>query len=146
MSTRANIIVEDSNVVIYKHWDGYPEATLPHLKTFKKRFNKDRGYDPEYEIAQIVREFARVDTIDETLEGHNESQWYLGWGLSDVLNSAVEYIYYLRKKGSVEVYKPTTAFWDECTLDNCELVKIAEPTIENPLAFSPRAHKLQVSG
>lgn len=36
MSTRANIILKDSRdkLMFYRHSDGYPEGTLPTLKTF----------------------------------------------------------------------------------------------------------------
>jgi hypothetical protein len=36
MSTRANIVIKDkhSQLIFYRHSDGYPEGTLPSLKKF----------------------------------------------------------------------------------------------------------------
>ena len=56
MSTRAIIKIEGNQAMLYKHWDGYPEAILPWLKEFYKEFYKSRGGDdPAYCLAQLVR-------------------------------------------------------------------------------------------
>ena len=39
MATRCTIIVEGiDSVKVYKHWDGYPEATLEWLQDFNEDF------------------------------------------------------------------------------------------------------------
>lgn len=41
MATRAVIKIEGVNFAqIYKHWDGYPEATLPWLEAFNSSFER----------------------------------------------------------------------------------------------------------
>jgi len=56
MSTHAVIRVEGSNVALFKHWDGYPENTLPWLK----KFNKDSvkffpAMYPDHKVAELIR-------------------------------------------------------------------------------------------
>lgn len=57
MATRATIYVDGIDTVkVYKHWDGYPEATLPWLEDFNKSFTEGRGFDdPQYKFAQLLR-------------------------------------------------------------------------------------------
>lgn len=52
MSTSAQILFkfEDGQVLVYKHWDGYPKGVIPHLKEFLK-WNGSRNNDPSYTIA-----------------------------------------------------------------------------------------------
>jgi hypothetical protein len=56
MATRAIIKIEGVNFAkVYKHWDGRPENMLPWLETFNNEFTKERGVDPEYKFAQLLR-------------------------------------------------------------------------------------------
>ena len=101
MGTRSVITVEGIEFVkLYKHWDGYPESTLPWLESFNKDFSENRGDDPEYKIAQLVRSSAR----DAEKFGLDDSL-YTGWGLIpyNVYNNDIEYIYHLKTDGTVTV-------------------------------------------
>jgi hypothetical protein len=98
MSTNAVIRVEGLDVELYKHWDGYPDATLEWLEKFHKDFNDRRGVDPQYEFAQLVR--SSIRDADEF--GLDESH-YTGWGVSVKGGSYYDYLYILKNDGSVEV-------------------------------------------
>lgn len=99
MSTRALIKVEGSKVVLYKHWDGGPESTLPWLENFNKDFETNRPKDIEYKVAQLVRSSAR-DAEKYDLD----NSLYTGWGLfTRDENVDVDYVYELKMDGSVVV-------------------------------------------
>jgi hypothetical protein len=100
MSTRATIEIEGIKYAkVYKHCDGYPEATLEWLQDFNKTFNTKRGDDPQYKFAQLLRSSAReadrydLDPSDVT-----------GWGVAPYdANMWQEYNYLLKADGTVEV-------------------------------------------
>lgn len=99
MSTSALISVEDlDGVYLYKHWDGYPEATLPWLEEFNKDFSKNRGDDPEYKFAQLVRSSERDGDKFEL-----DRSKYTGWGVTTIKEYGVDYYYILKADGTVEV-------------------------------------------
>ena len=118
MSTRAQIQIKGSEVMIYKHSDGYPSETLPTLIGTMQTFIKERGNEPDYALAQIMRAFARRDEKrrQEQLERHqNElAKWeedepeyesvkmwvdiygkhrMTGWGLDTVRHGDIEFLY-----------------------------------------------------
>ena len=107
MSTNAIIFVEDfEGVAVYKHWDGYPEATLKWLEDFNKDFIKRRGVDPQYEFAQLLRSSAR------DAEKYNlDDSRHTGWGVIKIslyyakrdYEGSDNYVYLLKKDGTVEV-------------------------------------------
>jgi len=101
MSTNALIKIEDCNISLYKHWDGYPEATLGWLTDFHKDFLSRRGWDVDYEIAQLVRSSARdADTysLDDSA--------YTGWALVTT-DETTDYVYTLTKDGNVTIKNGT---------------------------------------
>ena len=100
MATRCSIIVDGIDTVkVYKHWDGYPEATLEWLQVFNEDFTKNRGADPEYKIAQLLRSSA----FHAALFGLDKSV-HTGWGILPIDNDAgEEFIYFLHADGSVTV-------------------------------------------
>ena len=100
MATRCSIIVEGiDSVKVYKHNDGYPEATLEWLQDFNQDFTKNRGDDAEYKIAQLLRSSAR----DAKVYGLDPSK-HTGWGILPIDNDAgEEFIYFLHADGSVTV-------------------------------------------
>lgn len=100
MATRATIQLEGYKVVkLYKHWDGYPEATLQWLEDFNKDFVENRGDDDSYKIAQLIRSSA----FDSEKYGLDDSK-YTGWGVVGIDdNCGAEYQYRLMKDGSVVV-------------------------------------------
>lgn len=100
MSTTATIQLEGYKVAkLYKHWDGYPKATLQWLEDFNKDFVQKRGDDPEYKFAQLIRSSA-FDCDKYNLD----SSRHTGWGVVG-FNSGYgsEYQYRLMKDGSVVV-------------------------------------------
>jgi len=100
MATRALIKIEDSelkDIAVYKHFDGYPEATLPWLEYFHKKFLDNRGWDPQYEFAQLLRSSA-WDAAKFNLDNSKET----GWGVVNTAvagNLSAEYLYILKKTG-----------------------------------------------
>ena len=107
MSTRCIIKVEGlKGVCVYKHWDGYPEGTLPWLKSFNDEFTKERGNDPEYKFAQILRSSA-FDCEKFNL-GKDRAT---GWGVIPLKSNIdipfdIAYVYILKKDGKVKTYRP----------------------------------------
>ena len=100
MATRCSIIVDGIDTVkVYKHWDGDPESTLEWLQVFNKDFTDNRGDDPEYKIAQLLRSSA----FHAELFGLGKSV-HTGWGVLPMDNDADEsFMYYLHADGSVTV-------------------------------------------
>jgi hypothetical protein len=100
MATRATIKVEGVTYCkAYKHWDGNPDATLPWLKAFNERFAKERGADPQYKMAQLLRDSvrsAKAFSLDESAT--------TGWGVVDHdADYGQDYEYTLMADGSVKV-------------------------------------------
>jgi len=99
MSTNAVIQVEGIDFAeVYKHWDGYPEATLPFLEAFNKDFAKHRGDDPTYKFAQLLR-----DTVRRQDEFNLDPSCHTGWGVYAKDEGYWEFKYILKSDGSVEV-------------------------------------------
>lgn len=100
MSTRAVIRVEGVDFAqVYKHWDGYPSATLPWLAEFNRVFSRERGDDPHYKFAQLLRSSVR----DGDRHGLDMSQ-ETGWGvLAFGQEYGQDFNYILRTDGTVDV-------------------------------------------
>lgn len=99
MATTATIQIESfKTAVLYKHWDGNPESTLKWLEDFNNDFIKNRGNDPEYKFAQLVRSSIR----DAKKYGLDDSK-YTGWGVFGFDQVDCEYRYRLMNNGEVEV-------------------------------------------
>jgi hypothetical protein len=97
MATRAIIKTEGCKVAIYKHFDGYPEATLPWLKEFNEDFEKHRPGDPSYKVAQLLR-----SSVREQNKYSLDDSPYTGWGiLVNPGEYGAHYVYTLHKDGSV---------------------------------------------
>lgn len=98
MATSATIQLEGYSVAkLYKHWDGYPSATLKWLEDFNKDFVEKRGDDSEYKFAQLIRSSA-FDCEKYRLD---ESR-HTGWGVIPFNSGAGEqYRYRLMKDGTV---------------------------------------------
>lgn len=76
MATRATISIANAPAVLYKHWDGYPEAVLPWLTAFIQR-DEPRLDNPSYALAQLLRSsvwYAEEFGLDDSHQ--------TGWGLS----------------------------------------------------------------
>ena len=98
MSTRATIKIEGVEFAkVYKHWDGYPGATLEWLKAFNKDFEEKRGTDSSYKFAQLLRSSAR-DVEKYDLDDSN----YTGWGVIEYdAQCGEDYEYMLYNDGKV---------------------------------------------
>ena len=106
--------------MIYKHSDGYPSEVMPTLEKIMKQFIQERGNEPDYALAQIMRAFARRDEkrrkerledIKEDIREANDAEesgllselekWQeiyknhsmTGWGLDCVQHGDIEYLY-----------------------------------------------------
>ena len=99
MATRATIYVEGIDTVkVYKHWDGYPEATLPWLEDFNKSFTERRGDDPDYKFAQLLRSSMR-----DASKYHLDDSEFTGWGVVPInADMWEEYEYHLLADGTVK--------------------------------------------
>ena len=98
MATRCTIKVDGVKFAkVYKHWDGYPDATLNWLESFNEEFAEQRGVDPEYKFAQLLRSSA----VDAELFGLDTSRT-MGWGVIQYDDDYGEmYEYTLHNDGSV---------------------------------------------
>lgn len=109
MATRATIYVEGIDTVkVYKHWDGYPEATLPWLEDFNKSFTEQRGVDPDYKFAQLLRsscKFAELlrSSMRDASKYHLDDSELTGWGVVDINADCLEeHEYHLLADGTVK--------------------------------------------
>lgn len=100
MSTNAIIKLEGFKAAqLYKHWDGYPSATLLWLQKFNKEFTEKRGDDSSYKFAQLIRSSVSMGTEFE-LDDSKET----GWGvLSASEKVGAHFEYRLLKDGTVTV-------------------------------------------
>jgi len=98
MATRATIKIEGVKFAkVYKHWDGNPESTLPWLEQFNKEFIEERGKDPEYQFAQLLRS-SKKDEEEFNLDKND----YTGWGVVPYNEDCGEdFEYTLHSDGSV---------------------------------------------
>jgi len=99
MSTNAVIRVEGfKHAELYKHWDGYPTATMPWLKAFNERFTDAVDVFPEEKFAQLVRSSA-MDVTEFNLD----SSRHTGWGVTSRGKSHYNFLYLLKKDGTVSL-------------------------------------------
>ena len=97
MATRAIIIIPEAAAAVYKHWDGYPDATLPWLQAFNANFAANRGDDPDYKLAQLLRSSA----FDAKAFDLDDSR-HTGWGVVPLgTDMGQEFTYTLHPDGSV---------------------------------------------
>lgn len=99
MATRCIIKIENFPVCqLYKHWDGYPEATLKWLENFNKRFTAKRGNDLPYKMAQLIRSSAFLGSYYNL-----DNSKFTGWGVTRYGDEmGEEYIYTLMADGTVK--------------------------------------------
>lgn len=118
MSTRCQIQVEGSKVLLYVHSDGYCSGILPTLLPFVAKFHKGRGDDPEYMPARILQVF--MNNSDQRIaEFHSNLktsklfgapppyEGMLGFGVDTELHGDIEWLYIVKKGGAVEVQSVT---------------------------------------
>ena len=99
MSTNAVIRIESYKTAeLYKHWDGYPEGVIEWLRNFNEDFIKHRGNDNPYKFAQLIRSSA-FDAEKYNLDDDRHT----GWGVYPRGQAYYDFIYILKKDGSVEV-------------------------------------------
>ena len=97
MATRSTISIQGFKPIVYKHWDGNPEAMLPWLTKFNKQFTERRGIDPHYKMAQLLR--SSVLMRDEFALDASE---VTGYGVFEKFEDiGQEYNYLLLDDGSV---------------------------------------------
>lgn len=97
MGTSALIRVEGlKGIGLYKHYDGYPEGTLPWLEEFNRNFTQYRGDDAEYKFAQLLRSSAF-----DAKKFHLSEDKFCGWGVITSTSGWFDYSYLLKKDGTV---------------------------------------------
>jgi hypothetical protein len=104
MSTHALIYIDQlQKVVIYKHWDG--DGLMNWLQKFNTDFTANRGDDPSYKAAQLLRASVRDEATEEMRDCLDESR-YTGWGIvENHFEQSADYHYFLRSKGKVDRIK-----------------------------------------
>ena len=146
MSTRCQILVEGSDVVLYRHSDGYPTGESGVLKPLKKivsQFCKHRGFDTTYLPAHIISSFI-VDQnkwIDEhvakgSLERDYAGTRFLGHGVEAYypdrkntgLHGDIDYLYVVKRNGTIEVREPMLNFGEdgECRIQNTKMTSVVK--------------------
>lgn len=125
MSTRCHILVKDSNVLIYRHSDGYPDSehgVLALLKPLVKDFNKIRGFDPFFLSAQITHSL--ITNYQKNIPKESFDNYkYLNIGIEPydgTLHSDIAFFYYITGK-YIKVYTPTEEFWNSPNRLNLKL-------------------------
>jgi len=103
MSTRAQIQVKGSEVMIYRHSDGYPSGVLPTLVPRMKGFIKARGTnDVEYDTANVMKAFveASIDSVADRIDSgmldpemYHDMFRYTGYGIGTQMHGDIEYFY-----------------------------------------------------
>jgi hypothetical protein len=98
MATRSTIKVEGFNTAkIYKHWDGYPDAMIDWLLSFNADFVLNRGDDPSYKFAQLLR-----SSVFDAEKFKLDNSRHTGWGVVEIdADCGEDYEYTLLKNGKV---------------------------------------------
>lgn len=120
MSTKAQIVVEDLEAIkLYKHCDGYPAGVLPVLEPCVEAFLQRRGWDPEYLLARLVMAFGLTQErhrqamkAHPTLGERYRHPETTGYGLSGEWYADIEWVYRVRRDGSIEVRRTKESWWD----------------------------------
>lgn len=98
MSTNALIKVEGfKHAELYKHWDGAPKNTLKWLQDFNARISQE-SVSSEEKFAQLVRSSA-MDCEEYNLDPSK----FTGWGVVPANKYGFDYLYVLKKDGTVVV-------------------------------------------
>lgn len=117
MGTRCQIQIEGNKALLYIHSDGYPDGILPTLLPFVEKFVKGRGDDPEYMLARMTQEFTNdSDQCAEEfrkkmaekpglLSNMPKERSLIGFGIDCDIHGDIEYLYLVKKGGTVEVQK-----------------------------------------
>ena len=101
MATTSIIAIDGHEEIgIYKHYDGYPSGMIPWLKDFHGDYLKNGGWDPSYELAQLLRYSARFYDKYNGLD----DDWYNSWGIVKTKDYLTNYKYTLCEKG-IKIYK-----------------------------------------
>lgn len=122
MSTRAQIQIEGSDVLIYKHCDGYPDGVLPTLRPFVAAFFKHRGWDPAYFTARCLAAFvAEAEKSRAAWRKQVERETpalvksygfdrpdFLSFGVDTSIHGDIAYFYHVAKDGTITVRVPTS--------------------------------------
>ena len=101
MATTSLIVVEGfEEIGVYKHYDGYQSAMMPWLMDFHSDFMKNIGWNPSYELAQLLKNSARKS---KEYLGLDEDE-YFGWGIVRTSEWSTNYKYVLCQE-NIKVFK-----------------------------------------
>lgn len=119
MSTRCHIAFYDKEaeseadlekfgILLYRHFDGYPEAVLPDIISILRNFNKSYKLDDvEYSSAYLVSALSGV------------------FGISKTFHKDVNYLYAIYPNGDIDVYK--TKLWDKFEVAKIKTINFTSP-------------------
>ena len=112
MSTRCQTKIEGTDLLVYRHCDGYPSSMLKVLLPFVESFMKYRGHDPEYMVAQLVHMLIAdcekdMEQFYKDFPGKERTPSYTGYGVDRAIHGDIEYLYEIRKDGTLFVQTPT---------------------------------------
>lgn len=116
MGTRTQFRFEGTPVLVYQHSDGYPSGVLPTLLPFVAEFMKYRGYDDCYMPARLLQRLtndsdAALKQMRENMKGmfgnREVTPEFLSFGVDTEIHGDIEYLYTVRKNGTVEVSRPS---------------------------------------
>lgn len=134
MGTRCNVIIkdEDSELIFYRHSDGYPECTGENLKEFVQLYTKGLLRNNVMQSAGwlIIHGHFDEDYKPKT-SGQPDSDGFSGWKVgayepTSSLHGDVEYIYIIdltEMTLTCRVPKGMGFFWDNPTLANTKACK-----------------------
>ena len=86
-------------VLIYRHWDGYPQAVIPDIKEFIEKFIAKRGFDGTYLIACLMAFLKQYHCGEKSLQRKTDIEIggarvdVYGYGMDCELHGDIEYFY-----------------------------------------------------
>ena len=107
--------LENYEVLLYRHSDGYPDGVLPELEKFLKFWEKARGItDTEYCGARLLQYMCNeMDGIygkDFMLEDKNNLTGIYSYGICKNLHGDIEY-YYAIYPSAIDIYEQNSSEW-----------------------------------
>ena len=126
MSTRANIIFRDadSELIFYRHSDGYPEVTGEDLKTFVQGYKSTLRNNVMQSAGWLIVQ----GYLDPSYKKYRAGGVGMGWKVgayepTNQLHGDVEYIYTIDLvNGVLATHVTLPEFWDKPTLENTKRV------------------------
>jgi hypothetical protein len=131
MATRSNIIVQDeyNRIQLYRHWDGYPKAVIPELKTALEFAWKLPRFEADDFAAAIVRAWKDRGGGNIYIDG--------GPKAFEMIHGDTEYVYAIKfdkrkKEPFIEIYDWHDHWFEKSNINE----KSFKPKIKEIVYFS----------